>query len=201
MNSSANLIVAVGSRRRPKLQAVCEAMKLVGAVLGCGGEFEIVGVEVPSGVGHTPLSREETMAGARQRAQALVEMARAKREPWQYFVGLEGGLDVVALNRERLVFLQSWAYLTDGEAGAYGQSGGVLLPAALAQKVLEEGVELAQAIDAFAGQHGLRDGQGAWGLLTGGLITRQDAFRVAVVNAFAPFINRTAYSIGQHPRI
>jgi inosine/xanthosine triphosphatase len=186
--TSAKIAVAVGSTRRPKLEAVRQAMALVGPSLAGAAEFEIVGVEVPSGVGHTPLSRDETMVGARQRAVALIEMARAKREPWKYFVGLEGGLDVIASNGRRLVFLQSWAYVTDGDLIAYGQSGGVLLPEALARTVVDEGVELAQAIDAFAGRRGIRDGQGAWGILTSGLITREDAFRTAVVNAFAPFI-------------
>jgi non-canonical (house-cleaning) NTP pyrophosphatase len=31
-------------------------------------------------------------------------------------------------------------------------------------------------------------------VLTRGLITRQDAFRVALINAFAPFLHRAAYS-------
>lgn len=200
MRSPEKLIVAVGSTRRPKLEAVREAMELVAPRLrlAAGRECEIIGVEVPSGVGHTPLSREETMLGARQRAEALVAMNRAKGGEWSYFVGLEGGLEVVAANggrsaaghRERLVFLQNWAYLTDGELGAYGQSGGVLLPEALARTVVDEGVELAHAIDEFAGQQGIRDTQGAWGVLTGGVITRQDAFRIAVINAFAPFMNR-----------
>lgn len=204
MRSPEKLIVAVGSTRRPKLEAVREAMKLVAPrlQLAAGRECEIVGVEVPSGVGHTPLSREETMLGARQRAEALVAMNRAKSGEWSYFVGLEGGLDIVAANgerpaaghRERLVFLQNWAYITDGIVGGYGQSGGVPLPEALARTVVDEGVELAQAIDVFAGQQGIRDRQGAWGVLTGGVITRQDAFRIAVVNAFAPFMNRAAYN-------
>jgi non-canonical (house-cleaning) NTP pyrophosphatase len=46
----------------------------------------------------------------------------------------------------------------------------------------------------FAGSRGVRDAQGAWGILTQNLITRQDAFRVAVINAFAPFFNSTVYS-------
>lgn len=194
--TSAKIVVAVGSTRGPKVEAVREAMALVGPPLASGAEFEIVGVEVPSGVGHTPLSRDETMVGARQRATALIEMARAKREPWKYFVGLEGGLDVIASDGGRLVFLQNWAYVTDGDVSAYGQSGGVLLPEALARKVVDEGSELSHAIDAFAGGHSIRDGQGAWGILTGGLITRQDAFCTSVVNAFAPFINRAAYAAG-----
>ena len=68
------------------------------------------------------------------------------------------------------------------------------MPEALVREVVDKGVELAHAIDAFAGQRGIRDGQGAWGILTGGVITRKDAFRVAVINAFAPFVNRAAYS-------
>jgi inosine/xanthosine triphosphatase len=181
------------------VESVREAIVLLRAGLAGEAEFEIVGAEVPSGVGHTPLSREETMAGARHRAEALVEIAGTKTEPWSYFVGLEGGLDVLRFNGARLVFLQNWAYVTDGDAGAYGQSGGVLLPAALVQTVVDEGIELSDAIDAFAGQHGIRDGQGAWGILTGGVITRQDAFRTAIVNAFAPFINSAAYG-GGRPR-
>ena len=33
--------------------------------------------------------------GARQRAEALAHMARKDGLPWSYFVGLEGGLDVI----------------------------------------------------------------------------------------------------------
>lgn len=220
MASPEKTVVAVGSTRRPKVEAVREAMGLLGPRLAANATFEIVGIEAPSGVAHTPLSREETMLGARQRAESLMQMNRSQGGAWKYFVGLEGGLDVIASNglqaatasrersaatvsrervaatvrREKLVFLQNWAYVTDGAIAAYGQSGGVLLPEALVREVVDKGVELAHAIDAFAGQHGIRDGQGAWGILTGGVITRKDAFRVAVINAFAPFINRAAYS-------
>jgi len=197
--NAAKIMIAVGSTRRPKLDAVREAMALLGARLAPGRECEVVGLEAPSGVAPTPLSREETMRGARLRAEALLAMNRAQSGGWSYFVGLEGGLDVVAANGaggkggggERLVFLQNWAYVTDGDIGGYGQSGGVLLPQPLTRYVVDDGVELGHAIDMFASQHGIRDGQGAWGVLTAGLITRQEAFRIAVINAFAPFLNRT----------
>ncbi len=190
------ILVAVGSTRRPKLNAVWEAVMVFGPSLDPNAQFDVVGVEVPSGVGHTPLSRAELMAGARKRAETLVAMAREKREPWKYFVGLEGGLDVVGEGGERWAFLENWAYVSDGAGrGAYGQSGAVLLPPRLVARVVDEGVELAEAIDAFAGGQGIRDAQGAWGVLTRNLITRQDAFRISVINAFAPFFNARLYGV------
>jgi inosine/xanthosine triphosphatase len=187
-------VVAVGSLRRPKLDAVRDALAAV-SLLRNGAQFEIVGVDVPSGVRHTPLSREEMMNGARQRAETLVNIAREKNEPWNYFVGLEGGIDVIRERGARLAFLENWAYVADGSGrSAFGQSGAILLPEPLATRVVDEGVELAEAIDAFAGGHGIRDAQGAWGVLTHNIITRKDAFRIAVINAFAPLLNRSLYS-------
>ncbi len=202
------IILAVGSKRGPKLNAVNEALGAFSAVLAPETQFEVVGVEVESGVSHTPASREELMRGARQRAEALAQLARKNGAVWQYFVGLEGGLDVVhesaspdeivrdsasRRNGRRRVFLESWAYVSDGARGHFGRSGGIELPEALAHEVLENGVELSVAIDRFAGAAGIRDAQGAWGVLSSNFITRQEAFRVAVIAAFAPFYNGSMY--------
>jgi inosine/xanthosine triphosphatase len=186
-------IIAVGSTRKPKLNAVSDALDAFAAVLDPGAQFEVVGLEVESGVGRTPATCGELMRGARQRAEALVEHAREKGEDWKYYVGLEGGLEVLEENGNRRVFLESWAYVTDGRRGHFGRSGGVEIPEALAHQVLEKGVELSVAIDKFAGEVGIRDAQGAWGVLSSNLITRQEAFRVAVIAAFAPFYNGKMY--------
>ena len=187
------LIIVVGSTRKPKLGAVREALDAMSDLLASGGSLEIVGVDVESGVNHTPLSREESMRGARQRAEALQEIARRESKPWNYFVGLEGGLDSVVENGQRRVFLESWAYVSDGASGHFGRSGAVELPETLAEEVFVRGTELSIAIDKFAGEAGIRDAQGAWGVLSGNKITRQDAFRVALIAAFAPLLNRSIY--------
>jgi inosine/xanthosine triphosphatase len=182
------IFIAVGSLRRPKLEAVREAVGSISTRLQPHVWFDVVGVDVPSGVGHTPLSRQEMMTGARQRAENLVRLARERSEPWKYFVGLEGGIDVIHDRGTRWAFLESWAcVLNPSGRESYGQSGAIALPEPLVKSVVDQGVELSKAIDAFAGSHGIRDAQGAWGVLTGNLITRQDAFRVAAINALAPF--------------
>jgi len=185
--------IAVGSTRRPKLQAVHEAAGSFAAGLSPNAPLEIQGYEVESGVSHTPVSREELMQGARQRAEALRKTLSQSGAPADYCVGLEGGLNVVSENGERRVFLESWAYVSDGVRGHFGCSGSIEIPEALAEEVLNGGVELAAAIDRFAGAVGIRDGQGAWGVLTGNLISRQESFRVAVLTAFAPFYNAEMY--------
>ncbi len=188
------IIVAAGSTRRPKLNAVTEALAVFGKQLDPGAIFEVVGVEVPSGVGHTPLSCADLMAGARNRAEALRAISEETKAPWEFFIGLEGGFDVVHVAKERLVFLESWAYVLDRcSRGYFGRSGAVLVPEPLARAVVDEGIELGVAVDQFTGGRGIRDAQGAWGVLTGDLVTRQDAFRIALIGAFAPFYNSVAF--------
>jgi len=202
------LTIAIGSKRGPKIDAVKAALEAFSASFSPTLEFELVAIEVDSGVSHTPASCAELMRGARQRAEALAHMARKDGLPWRYFVGLEGGLDVIHESassvpglqdaadlpaKGRRVFLESWAYVSDGVRGHYGRSGGIELPESLAHEVLEKGTELAAAIDRFAGAVGIRDRQGAWGVLSSDLISRQEAFRIAVLAAFAPFYNEKMY--------
>ena len=187
--------IAVGSQRAPKLEAVREALEALGPLLHPKASFEVRGFEVATRVSHTPQSRIESMAGARARCEALV---RLESERSIYFVGLEGGLDVIKENGHdndrRLVFLENWAFVSDaGGRGFYGRSGAVLLPEALAVDVLDRGAELSHAIEAYTGMQGIRDSQGAWGVLTKNLINRQESFRIAVISAFAPFFNAGLY--------
>jgi inosine/xanthosine triphosphatase len=194
-------IVAVGSTRLPKLNAVREAVASFALLLGPSTHFDVEGFEVASGVADTPVSRVELMRGARQRAEALIAAlsnndALYQSQP-EFFVGVEGGLDVVDEPNARRVFLESWAYVTDGRSGHFGCSGSIELPEALAAEVLDHGIDLSVAIDAFAGAVGIRDGKGAWGVLSSNLISRQDSFRLAVIAAFAPFYNARMYTAAQ----
>lgn len=185
--------IAVGSLREPKLNAVKDAAAAIAVLLGDAVAMEIAGYEVESGVSHTPSSQLELMQGARQRVEALQAKLGAENIYANFFVGLEGGLDVVAENGHQRVFLESWAYVSDGAQGHFGCSGSIEIPEVLGEAVLARGRELGVAIDEYAGAVGIRDGQGAWGILSANLITRRDSFRAAVVAAFAPFYNAKMY--------
>ena len=65
-----------------------------------------------------------------------------------------------------------------------------MLPESVAKRVVDEGIALGDAMDVYAGLKGVRDSQGAWGVLTQGLITRQDSYRIAVINAFAGLLSK-----------
>jgi inosine/xanthosine triphosphatase len=191
--SMTRIVIAVGSTRKPKLGAVQDALDEIAPLLAPAAQFEVVPVEVESGVTHTPTTCEELMQGARQRAEALENLARQNADHWDFFVGMEGGLDAIHEKGRQRVFLESWAYVSDGQRGHFGRSGAVELPEPLAHEVLVRGIELSVAIDRFAQQTGIRDAQGAWGVLSANKITRQEAFRVAVIAAFAPFYNGAMY--------
>jgi non-canonical (house-cleaning) NTP pyrophosphatase len=186
--------VVVGSNRIQKLMAVRKALESFGDALDPNAKFEVIGIGADSGVSDMPRSRGELMAGARGRAESLVKFAREGGQRWRYFVGLEGGIDVTMENGRRWPFLESWAFVSDGLGReAYGYAGGILLPEPLAEEVLDRGTELAVAIDEYAGGRGIRNDQGAWGVLTRGIITRQESCRIAVIHAFAPFFNAPLY--------
>jgi len=189
------IVIAVGSKRSPKIGGVREALAAVGPLLHSAASFDVRGFEVETTVSHTPLSASELMAGARGRCEALMRLRdELGSEPPKYFVGVEGGLDVIRENGRRLAFLESWAFVCDASGrGFYGRSGAILLPEPVAADVLDRGTELSRAIEAYAGVRGVRDAQGAWGVLTKNLINRQESFRVAAINAFAPFFNPELY--------
>jgi inosine/xanthosine triphosphatase len=187
------LRIAVGSTRQPKVNAVREAAALFVPLFVPDAVCEVAGYEVESDVSPTPVSREELMRGARQRSGSLQRKLIAENRASDFYVGVEGGLDVVLEDGRKRVFLESWAYVCGLERGYFGCGGSIEIPGLLAEQVLSYGVELAAAIDQFAGAVGIRDGKGAWGVLSGGLISRQDSFRIAVIAAFAPFYNARLY--------
>lgn len=187
------MIIYIGSTRPAKVEAVRDAMDAIAARDRRFGTAEIRPIDL-SGTGPPmPMSEAAILDGARRRAARLIEGPAAGENGERFAVGLEGGLDRLPLDADSMAYaLKAWACVTDGRRWSYGAGGAVVVPAAVARDVLA-GRELGDVIDALAGGE-VRGTRGGWGLLTSDLVGRREAFRVAVISAFAPFYNPTYYS-------
>ena len=187
------MIIVVGSTRGPKVEAL---RRVLGGLARVDRGFEgaeIVPFDASFAAPPMPLSMEEMLEGARGRAQLALESLAASGRRADYAVGLEGGIDLRRTAPSSRGFLMSWAYVTDGKRGAHGCGGAVEVPPGLLESVVDRGIELAEAMDALSGERGVRDRQGAWGVLTRGLVDRTASFEFALLNAFAPFYNTETY--------
>jgi len=173
--------IAVGSTREPKLAGVRAALARLATVGWPGEPVELVPVDAVSGQADTPLSAEATLAGARDRARSALGSVPGA----DIALGLEGGVEVLA-RRPLEAVLRNWAVAWDGVREGIGSSAGVLLPEPVAADVLA-GEDLAAVIDRWAAERDVRSRQGAFGVLTSGLVNRADAFAQAVLTALAPF--------------
>ncbi len=173
--------IAVGTLRGPKLAGVRVALERLAALPWPGEPVEIAPVAAASGQADTPLSAAEALEGARSRAHAALTATPGAAMA----LGLEGGVEV--LMREPLqAVLRNWALAWDGRREGIGSSAGILLPEEVAAAVLA-GEDLASVIDRHAQERDVRSRQGAFGVLTAGVLTRADAYAQAVLTALAPW--------------
>jgi inosine/xanthosine triphosphatase len=187
------VIIVVGSTRGPKVEAVRRVLGTLASVAPDFAGAEVVPFDASVGAPPMPLSLDEMLEGARGRAQLALESVAAGGRRADYAVGLEGGIDLRRTAPSNRGFLMSWAYVTDGYRGAHGCGGAVEVPSALLEAVVDRGIELSEAMDALSGERGVRDRQGAWGILTRGMVDRTASFEAALLNAFAPFYNPETY--------
>jgi inosine/xanthosine triphosphatase len=138
-------------------------------------------VSVESGVPDQPRSETETLRGANNRAIRSLEAG-----DYDIGVGIEGGVGRVPDGSE--LFLTMWAVVTDGHTVGQGAGPRLLLPAQIASRV-EDGEELGPVMDDILDTSGIAEREGAAGVLTNHLITRESALAHAVAGAFGPFVS------------
>lgn len=189
-----NIVVALGSGRAAKIEAVRRCVERIAAVDERWRGAEVIAREVETSAPAMPLTDAQLARGARERGQAAMEMLRQEGLSAQFFVGLEGGFHSFELDGRWYTHLRGWAYVTDGSREGFGVSPSVGVPDYIARRVTESGVELSAVIDDVAGEQDVRSRQGAWGVLSRDLLTRAESFEAALIAAFAPFYNEKLYS-------
>ncbi|PSL31097.1 inosine/xanthosine triphosphatase [Planomicrobium soli] len=129
--------------------------------------FELQSLETDSGVSAQPFSLEETRLGAVNRAQ------RALRCEADIAIGLEGGV----YELEGVLHLCNWGALYSESGELYTAAGAQIpLPKSIADP-LRAGEELGPIMDVYAQESGIRHHKGAVGILTAGLVNRDEMFQ------------------------
>lgn len=170
--------IVAGSGNPSKIQAVRQAFEKLFPTTS----IEVRSHPVPSGVSDQPFGDEETLQGAINRAQAChVESA-------DFFVGLEGGCEWKGDTLEAF----AWMVVSNGDKYGKARTASFDLPPSVAELV-GAGMELGHADDQVFGRKNSKHGNGAVGILTGGLIDRATYYEPAIILAAIPFINDKHY--------
>lgn len=146
--------------------------------------FKIKGVPASSGVAEQPMSEEETLKGAQNRA----ENAMKEHPESDYWVGIEGGLKEANGSLESF----AWIVVKSKDKTGKGRTGSFILPQKVADLV-KQGKELGEADDIVFNKTNSKQNNGAVGLLTGDILTRTVFYEQAVILALIPFRNLDLY--------
>lgn len=169
--------IVVTSHNPVKIQAVRGAFKSQFPK----HEFELLALSVDSGVSDQPMSDRETRQGARNR----VEQARIQVPAAHFWVGLEGGLDY--FDGHLMAF--AWMVIA-GSDDCVSETRSATLPLPpKVQELVSGGVELGQANDHVFSTLNSKQGGGAFGLLTDGLLTRESVYTQTLILALIPFVH------------
>lgn len=137
---------------------------------------------VPSGVSDQPMTEDETIIGAINRAKNALE---AEPEA-DLGLGLEGGLSYDEVHTKQW-YLFSVCAAWDGKQLYVGKGLYFPIPNEIGEKLKQGGSELRHIIDELSSTVGSNHKEGAYGLFTNGRITRSEVFRDAVIAALTPF--------------
>jgi inosine/xanthosine triphosphatase len=173
--------VIIGSHNPVKVEVVKDAFVRVFPEVEC--EFEMC--KAASGVADQPFGIEETRLGAANRVAACREIFPED----DYFVGLEGGIEVIGEE----FWVSGWMCV-ENKAGkqGFGRTGAFLLPEQISQ-LIKKGEELSRACDIIFSDSNSGQKGGAVGFLTNNLVSRKDFYMDAMMFALVPFVKTDLY--------
>ncbi len=168
------MIIVVASTNPAKILAVRRAFETA-----FQAPAETRGVAVSSGVAEQPLSNEETLRGALNRARN----ARLAFPEADYWVGIEGGVEETPAGMEAF----GWAVACSPKMESQARSASFPLPPTVARRI-KNGGELGPIMDELFNKKESKKKGGAIGLLTNGLITRDALYEQPLIMALIPFL-------------
>ncbi|KAL7479975.1 hypothetical protein ACHAW6_006636 [Cyclotella cf. meneghiniana] len=220
--------VAVGSTNPCKIEAVREAFQDVFRKKqneDTQNDIQVLisSFDAASEVSDQPFGDAETREGARNRAQNALSAARkqnatvadAINTPFDFAVGLEGGLEKVInpLTKQNELYCMAWMTIAgrrnfscssegdcDDEAitnsdmsWSYAKTASFLLPPQICELVIEQNMELGHADDQVFDRVNSKHGSGTVGILTKGEIDRKDYYIHALKLCLIPWVTPELY--------
>lgn len=178
--------IAIGSTNNAKVQAVEEVIKEFPQL----AEATIQTFSVPSEISEQPMSLEEIIQGAKNRAHNAFAISL----DCSLAFGIESGL-FEALG-SRTGFLEACiCCVYDGKEDYIGLSCGFEVPPQILDLVLNEKIDLGQAClqSGITTNAKLGSAEGFIGMLTKGKITRKEYTKQCVITAMSQFDNAQWY--------
>lgn len=172
--------IVVASRNPAKIRAALAGFMQMFPEIN----WETEGVEVASGVKDQPMSDQETLTGALNRARN----AQSLQPEADFWVGMEGGIELTDRGMEAF----AWMVVVSRRGVGKSRTASFQLPPKVAALV-QEGYELGEADDMVFGKVNSKQHNGAVGLLTGDVIDRSGLYAQAVVLALVPHKNEALY--------
>jgi len=179
-------IVAVGSTNKVKLEAVKEVFQDYPLL----DEAEITSYKVPTEVAEQPLSLNETIRGAKNRAKnAFNTCGKCK-----FSIGIESGL--MKVEESKSGFMEfTVCSIYDGKDYYLGQSAAYEMPQKIIDLVVNQKMTMAEACYEAGLSKDIKLGEkeGDIGILSKGRMTRQDQSEQALVVALIQLENFNLY--------
>lgn len=172
--------VVIASKNPVKIQCVQQAFEKVFPDI----VFHFEGVSVPSGVSNQPMTDEETLNGAKNRA---INASKAAPDA-HYWAGVEGGIQKKGNEMEAF----AWVVIRSMKKTGKARTASFQLPPAVVT-LIDQGMELGHADDLIFKRDNSKQKNGAVGILTNDLIDRVSYYEPAVVLALIPFLNESLY--------
>lgn len=187
--------VAVSTTRSVEVKAVEEAWKVFSDKLEeSGEETQFLTYNLSRASERFALTIQDIMSDLQSQVEDLILQLKRERAESDYYVGLASGFNVInARGPRRQVFLENWVYVSDGHQGNYGHGGGIAVPLPLGNPVIDRGIDISVALDRYNSGHQVSGNHGPLSTLTGGILTEQHSFVIALISAFAPFYNSSVY--------
>ncbi|MEI7603554.1 MAG: inosine/xanthosine triphosphatase [bacterium] len=174
------VIIASGSKNPVKM----ECTRLGFEKMFPNEEFIYDITPVPSGVSDQPMSDEETLLGAKNRAIN----ARNAILDADYWVGIEGG---VSDNGDEMTAF-AWIVIVSKNMIGKSRTSTFILPQKIAE-LIRGGMELGYADDLIFKKDNSKQKEGAVGILTDGVLDRIHYYEPSVILALIPFKNDSLY--------